>query len=52
MKFGMVMHIGTPSDSVYRRNNEARAHIAMLARVSLFRRFTDINVHETGFVKI
>jgi len=31
---------------------EARAHTAMWARASLFRRFTDTNVHGTGSVKI
>ena len=39
-------------DIFFRRNNETRAHIAMWARASLFRRFTDTNVHGTGSVKI
>jgi len=32
--------------------NEVRPHIAVWARASLFRRFTDTNVHGTGSVKI
>ena len=31
---------------------EVRAHVAMNASASLFRRFTDTNVYGTGFVKI
>ena len=38
--------------SVNRRNNEARVHIVMLARASLFRRFTDTNVYRTGSFKL
>ena len=37
---------------VNRRNNEARAHITIWARASIFRRFTHINVCETGYVKM
>ena len=40
------------TDSVHRWNNEARAHIAVWTHVSLFHRFTDINVYETSSVKI
>ena len=35
--------------SVNRRNNEARA---LIARASLFRRFTDTNLYGTGSVKL
>jgi len=38
--------------SVNRHNNEARAHIAMWARTSSFRRFKDTSVYKTGSVKI
>jgi len=38
--------------SVNQRNNKARDHIAMWARASLFRRFTDANVYVTDSVKV
>ena len=52
-----VFHILTESIpytfvSVYRRNNEVWAIIAMWANASLFRRFTDTNVYGIGSVKI
>jgi len=34
------------------RINEARAHIAIWTRASLFRRFADTNVYGTGSVNI
>ena len=37
--------------SVNRRNNEARDHIATWASASLFRRFTDTDVHGIGSLK-
>ena len=37
--------------SANRRNNEARAHIAVWARASLFRRFANTNLYGTGSVK-
>ena len=37
---------------VNRRNNEARTHITVWIRVSLFSRFSDTNLHGTGSVKI
>ena len=41
------------SVSVNRRNNEVRAaHTAMWVHTTLFRRFTDTNVYETGYAKI
>jgi len=39
-------------DNKNRRNDEVWAHIAMWARTSLFRRYTNNNVQGTGFVKI
>ena len=37
--------------SINRRNNEARAHTAMWASASIFRRFTDTNAYGTGTLK-